>query len=84
MKAVEILDDPPSENSAAIMDAIDAMEPEWRALVHEFGVVIVSEIMGEANTVEEGREMLNYWRSRRQEQWLATNYVTRSLFRKAA
>ena len=84
MQTVEVLDDPPSQNSMAVMEMVDRMTPAERALVYEFGIKIVADILPEASSLEEAREMLRYWRAQRQEQWLAPNYVTRSLFRTAA
>lgn len=84
MHAVELLDEPPSPNSIAVMEEVDQLPPDWRALVYEFGIKIVSDVRPEARSIEEAREMLNYWRTQRQQQWLATNYVSRSMFRKAA
>lgn len=78
------LPEPPNVNSVGVMTHIDHMPPEWRALVHEYGAVIVSRIMAEASSLEEAREMLAYWRSQRQAEWLATNYVSARLFKKAA
>jgi hypothetical protein len=76
--------------SAKIMSEIDALSPDWRALVHEFGLLMVRAIRNEWG--EQGIEMcrfqLDAWRARRQVEWLATNYVTRRsaprLFRLAA
>lgn len=62
--------------SAEIMAVVDAMEPEFRSLVHEFGVVIVSRMAAEgyddANVL---RYALETWRERRQEQWLKTDWL---------
>jgi ABC-type sulfate transport system substrate-binding protein len=74
----------PDIDAVHVMTVVDSLAPDYRALVHEFGVTIVTQIMDEAGSVAEAREMLNYWRNQRQEQWLSTNYVTRSMFRKAA
>ena len=47
-----------------------------RALVREFGFVIVAQMMDEGYTnAAELRPMLETWRERRQEQWLATDYL---------
>lgn len=47
-----------------------------RALVREFGFVIVSEMIDEGYTnARELKPLLETWRSRRQEEWLATDYL---------
>lgn len=84
MRTVELLDDPPSPNSVEVMAAVDRLSQEWRQLVHEFGIAIVSEVMPEAQDVHDARAMLEYWRAQRQARWLATNYVTKKTFRMAA
>lgn len=84
MIAIEVLDEPPSPNSVEVMTVVDSFPPEWRALVHEFGAAIVSEIYFEAQDAEDGRQMLEYWRSQLQAKWLATDYITRRSFKKAA
>lgn len=83
-RLVDVLDDPPSPNSVDVMKIVDSLPFAYRALVHEFGVVIVTEIMAEATDATDCRQQLEYWRSQRQAQWLATDYVGRRSFRKAA
>lgn len=66
----------PDPNSVIVMSHIDRMSPGMRALVREFGYVIVSEMMNEGYyDADDLRPVLETWRERRQEQWLATNYV---------
>ena len=63
----------PDPNSAKIMADIDRMPARRRALVYEFGYVIV------ANTqnmkIEKQRAYLEQWRANRQAQWLTTDYI---------
>lgn len=66
----------PDPNSVLIMKTIDRMSPAMRALVREFGFVIVSEMIDEGYTnARELKPLLETWRSRRQEEWLATDYL---------
>ncbi len=63
--------------SAAIMAQIDAMRPEFRALVHEYGFVMVAGMINDGYDDPLAlREALETWRERRQKQWLATDFVT--------
>ena len=58
--------------SARIMSAIDRMKPGFRALVHEYGAVIVSRMIGEGYTdAAKLRLELEGWRTGRQAQWMA-------------
>lgn len=61
------------------MREIDRMPRRCRALVHEYGLVIVSNLLAEAvghvNPDDLAWE-LETWRERRQEQWLATDFIT--------
>ena len=58
------------------MAVVDAMNPQFRSLVHEFGVIIVSRMQAEgyddANVL---RDVLQTWRERRQETWLKTDWL---------
>ena len=58
------------------MAVVDAMNPQFRSLVHEFGVVIVSRMQAEgyddANVL---RDVLQTWRERRQTKWLETDWL---------
>lgn len=66
----------PDPNSVVVMRAVDGMRPQMRALVREFGFTIVAQMMDEGyRNAKELRPVLETWRERRQEQWLATNYV---------
>ena len=67
---------PPDPQSVQIMDAVDRMPAGFRALVHEFGVVIVDKMMAEGySNPNELRPILETWRERRQDEWLRTNYI---------
>ena len=66
-------------DSIAVMRPIDDLRPAFRALVHEYGAVIVLKMIGEGyERPEELRPVLETWRERRQETWLATNYLAKS------
>ena len=59
------------------MRHIDSMPLAMRALVREFGYAIVRDMLAEGYTSARSmRNDLETWRDRRQEQWLATDYVT--------
>lgn len=72
----------PNPNSVEIMRHIDDMPPSVRALVHEYGYVIVAGLLNEVigdnddDPAEQLQFILENWRVRRQEEWLATNYMT--------
>ena len=55
-------------DSVAVMRPIDDLRPGFRALVHEYGAVIVLKMIGEGyERPEELRPVLETWRERRQE-----------------
>jgi hypothetical protein len=80
------LDDvPPDPNSAALMAAIDGMPKGMRDLVREFGLVIVQAMIEDGyHNAKELRPLLVGWRQRRQEQWLATDFVSKKTARQIA
>jgi hypothetical protein len=58
------------------MSAIDRMPKGFRALVHEYGAVIVDKMMADGySDPDELRTVLEGWRERRQDQWLKTDYL---------
>lgn len=64
-------------DSARVMAAIDSLSPKFRALVHEFGAVIVTRMIADGyDNAEQLRDVLTTWRDRRQSEWLATDYIT--------
>lgn len=67
----------PNPDSVELMAQIDALPPEVREMVYEFGFAIVAALIGDG-VHDPGRmeELLHNWRERRQAQWLATNYIT--------
>lgn len=68
----------PDPNSLRVMSAIDRMPKGFRALVHEFGAVIVDKMMADGySDPGELRTVLEGWRERRQEEWLRTDYLIR-------
>ena len=62
-------------DSEIIMTVIDALDPQFRALVYEFGFNIVTAMIEDgAHNAEALRCDLETWRGRRQAQWLATDF----------
>lgn len=77
-------DDEVAPSSAEIMAQIDAMPKAWRALVYEFGFLIVRDMRDDVDSVRDARTALSAWRQHRQREWLATNYIVpASRFEKA-
>lgn len=67
----------PNPDSVVIMRRIDGMSRPMRALVREYGYVIVRDMINEGYTnAKELASLLQTWRECRQEDWLATDYVT--------
>jgi hypothetical protein len=63
-------------DACRVMVVVDAMPREFRALVHEFGAVIVDRMMAEGyRDPHVLRPVLETWRERRQNEWLATDYI---------
>jgi hypothetical protein len=65
---------PYSDNYASVevMRQIDRLSRPMRALVHEFGAVIVTEMIADGHrNAAKLREELDAWRARRQERWLS-------------
>lgn len=61
------------------MDNDPRVTPAWRALIHEFGVVIVGKMIEQGyKNIDAAREELEVWRGRRQERWLRTDFVGKS------
>lgn len=61
-----------SANSIEFMEIMDRMPPNWRALVHEFGWIIVRDMRADGHRdAAKLREELEAWRERQQERWLA-------------
>lgn len=58
------------------MAPVDALPPAWRALVHEYGRNVVLNLFEDDMSVEDAADHLWLWRSTRQRQWLATDYIT--------
>jgi hypothetical protein len=64
-------------DSRANMAAVDQLPSAFRPLVYEYGLVIVVNMFNEGyEDAAELRPILENWRERRQQQWLATDYVT--------
>jgi hypothetical protein len=55
------------------MADIDRMPPARRALVYEFGYVIVRQTEG--MKISKQRAHLETWRANRQREWLSTDYI---------
>lgn len=67
------------------MTAVDGLSPDFRALVHEFGAVIVSRMIGDGyEDAAALRSILEGWRDRRQAQWLATDHIPPQTARRIA
>ncbi len=66
-----------SPQSIDIMRTMDErVSPAFRALMHEYGFQIVAQSMDDgARNPDVLRADLEAWRDRRQQQWLATDYV---------
>jgi hypothetical protein len=61
------------------MAYVDKLKPGMRELVYEFGLLIVSEMVADGYRDPDAlRPVLETWRSRRQQEWLSTNYITRN------
>jgi hypothetical protein len=66
----------PDPNARANMRAVDKLSPPFRDLVHEFGLVIVAGMINDGyDDPAELRRALETWRERRQQEWLATDYI---------
>lgn len=65
----------PNYDSLAIMSEIDHMPAKWRALVHEFGFVIVRALRQGGLSADDAEFELLMLRDRKQREWLSTNYV---------
>lgn len=65
----------PNHDSALLMSEIDRMPAKWRALVHEYGFVIVRALRQGGLAVEDAEFELMNLRDRKQREWLATNYI---------
>jgi hypothetical protein len=66
----------PDPDSLRVMSVIDRMPQGFRALVHEFGAIIVDRMMADGyDDADALRPVLEGWRERRQAEWLATDYL---------
>jgi hypothetical protein len=69
---LSIEEPPPDPESRALMMRLDRLRPAMRALVHEYGAVIVLEMIAEGySDPEELRDTLETWRERRHAAWMA-------------
>lgn len=60
-----------------LMEQIDALRPGVRALLNEYGTNIVGAMIADGyETVRDLKQPLESWRRKRQEEWLATDYIT--------
>jgi len=58
------------------MKFVDALEAPMRALVGEFGPTVVHGMFVDGHRdAKKLRPILEAWRARRQEKWLATDYI---------
>jgi hypothetical protein len=67
----------PNPDPQTLMRQIDALAPEWRALVHEYGVKAVCGAPDDGLSIEDAADQLWMQRSARQAQWLACDYITK-------
>lgn len=59
------------------MARVDRLRPALRALVHDYGVNAVGEMIGEGYTDPEAmRSQLEAGRMSRQQKWFETDYIT--------
>lgn len=67
----------PDANCMARMLPIDSLSAPMRALANEYGAVIVLAMINDGyNRPAELRRLLEIRRQRRQDEWLATDFVT--------
>lgn len=66
----------PNPDSQILMRQIDALSPEWRALVHEYGFKAVCGVLDDGLSLEDATDQLWMQRSARQAQWLSTDFIT--------
>lgn len=66
----------PNHDSVAVMSTIDLLPLSMRLLVYEFGFKIVQAMIDDGyDDPVELRPLLEAWRERKQEAWLATDYI---------
>lgn len=70
----------PNSDSATLMQAIDVLPPEWRALVHEYGFKAVMQCQEDSKSLQDAEDALWMDRSARQAKWLATDFITKRSF----
>lgn len=76
-EVVSARDEPKPSESVEMMLDIDRLKPRMRALVYEYGAVIVGAMLDDgARDVDQMEIDLKFWRWRKQEEWLATDYIT--------
>ena len=72
----------PDANSVAIMRTIDGLTPFQRSMVHEYGFVIVANMINSGGANAKAlHAALKHWRKSRQDEWLATNYINANRWR---
>lgn len=73
---------PAYRDPAEIFQVIDNWPKALRELVYEYGFVIVEAMVDDGySNPRELRGYLETWRSRRQEGWLASDYITERVVR---
>lgn len=60
----------PAKRSEDVMRCIDAMTPAQRALVYEYGFVIVLSMINEGYNANQLKPLLRQWRKQQQEKLL--------------
>lgn len=67
------------QNSVSVMRPIDGLKPAFRALVHEFGAVIVLRMMADGyDNADALHKVLDGWRERRQLECATIAYLKTS------
>jgi hypothetical protein len=67
------------------MAGVDGLSKGMRDLVREFGLVVVHAMIEDGyHNAKELRPILVEWRRRRQEQWLATDFIVKKSARQVA
>jgi hypothetical protein len=76
-KTIPPLDLEPNADSSILMERIDALPPQYRRLVYEYGYKIVTALLddceGEWPAPDDLEFDLMMWRERRQNEWLASD-----------
>jgi len=64
------------EAAELIMAEIDGLPLSWRELVYEYGWERVARCINDGMSEDDAWVFLCAWRHKRQQEWLATSYIT--------